>query len=444
MYSVGMSQSGVNSIASALGKLAAGDIGGITEGGSGNLLVMAANEAGLSVADLLKDGLDAPKTNRLLSAVVDYLTKIYSNSQDNKVVQQQIAKVYGLTASDLKALSNIGASSKEISATKISYNDMLAQLMKMADSMNSRVSMGEKLNNMFDNLQFTMAAGIANSPALYGIYKFAGLLDSTVGGIAIPAISVMGTMVDLETTVADLMRVGALSASFLKGIGQMAKAGSGGGISGRKMLTALGVSGNNIVSRGIKTNLKGSGSYTVSESGSVIAGNEDSSAVEDKTMADAADSKKSQMAQAKAEDDQGDPLTTKTFPELEPIKASLDYMKSIDTNVATIAALNFAMASAYGVRMSHNGISTIKTALGSSEAALSGLVTTNTSTNSMIIAGDETAIPIESIATNVKGIYDLLADVIGEGKRLPVAVDWPAGFSTNGTGAMELSFAWSK
>ena len=73
-----------------------------------------------------------------------------------------------------------------------------------------------------------MAAGIANSPAMYGLYKAAGMLDAVAGGIALPDIKVMGSGVNLQTTVADLMRVGAMSGGILGSIGTMVAAGGGG------------------------------------------------------------------------------------------------------------------------------------------------------------------------------------------------------------------------
>ena len=112
LYSVGVSNKGVSGIADALGKIIAGDISGITSGGSGNLVIMAANQAGLSIADILAEGLDSSGTNLLLRAMVDYLGKIYDSATDSRVVQQQIASVYGLTASDLKALKNLSTTDR--------------------------------------------------------------------------------------------------------------------------------------------------------------------------------------------------------------------------------------------------------------------------------------------------------------------------------------------
>ena len=133
LYSVGFNNS--EGLSGALGKLAAGDISGITDGGYGNLLVMAANKANLSIAEILADGLDDSSTNALMQAMVEYLSGIYDETKNNKVVAQQFANVYGLTASDLKAAANLASSTTNIAKNTINYGGMLSQLNAMADSM---------------------------------------------------------------------------------------------------------------------------------------------------------------------------------------------------------------------------------------------------------------------------------------------------------------------
>ena len=100
LYSVGFSNT--SGLAGALGKLAAGDISGISDGGYGNLLVMAANQAGISITDALADGLDASKTNDLMSAMVSYLAGIYNDTHGSNLLAQQYASVFGLTARYLR------------------------------------------------------------------------------------------------------------------------------------------------------------------------------------------------------------------------------------------------------------------------------------------------------------------------------------------------------
>ena len=298
MYSVGMSDSAVQGLGSVLGKLASGQIDAITNGGQGNLVIMAANQAGLSVADILNNGLDSQTTNELMNSMVDYLAKIAKDAGDSKVIQQQMASVYGMTASDLKAAANLSSSRKAVARDGLTYSGAINNLYSMANSMYARTSIGEMMANAWDNFQYTMAAGIANNPMLYATYKAAGLLDAVAGGIAIPAISVMGNMVDLETTVADLMRVGAMSGSILSGIGSMVASGGNGGITGSGILRAAGISGNlNTVSRGNGQGLRTTGGASVSESGSLI-GNSNSGDIQNATMTNATDSANAQLAEA--------------------------------------------------------------------------------------------------------------------------------------------------
>lgn len=298
LSSVGMSDSAVQGLAGVLGQVAAGKLEGITGGGQGNLVIMAANSAGLSMDSILTNGLTQASTNELLNAMVDYLAKIYNEAGNSKVIQQQIANVYGLSASDLKAAVNLSRSRGIVARDGLDYNSAMSRLNSMANSMYERSSMGELLTNVWDNFQYTMASGIANNPILYGIYKAAGLLDSVAGGIALPDIKVMGSGVNLRTSVADIMRVASLSGSVLSGIAQMAMAGGNGGITGTGILNALGVTnGMSYVSRGTGQGLATTGGASVSESGSMV-GNASGEDVQSKTMTDATDSGNQQLASA--------------------------------------------------------------------------------------------------------------------------------------------------
>lgn len=148
MYSIGMSQNATTSIASALGKLAAGDVSGLTSDSTGNLIIMAANNAGISISDALRDGLDESATNKLMEAIVSYLSDIYEESKGSKVLQQQFANIYGLTASDLKAITNLNGSTSAIASSRLNYNSAMSRLMSMANTMGQRTSMSEMLNNV--------------------------------------------------------------------------------------------------------------------------------------------------------------------------------------------------------------------------------------------------------------------------------------------------------
>lgn len=316
LYSVGMSQNAVQGISNALGQIAAGQIEGLTSGGAGNLLIMAANDAGLSIADILTDGINSSDTNKLLQAAVNYLAELSDSAKDNKVVQQQLADVFGVKASDLKAATNLvlPGSTESIFNNSMTYNNMLYQLSEMAGTMGKRTSLGEMMTNMWSNTNYTLASGIASNPVAYAIYKVAGLLDDTVGGIPFPDISIMGNTVALNTTIADIMRVAAMSGGMLTSMGSLI-AGLGNSFSGQKMLSQLGIesgSGLTITPRGDGNLLKmaGGGESSVSESGYV--GNASSSDIKNSTIQETKDSNKKQMieAQEEAEANQVDVLNT--------------------------------------------------------------------------------------------------------------------------------------
>lgn len=324
LYSVGMSSEAVNSIAQAFGQIAAGQVDALTSNnGAGNLVVMAANNAGKSISEILTKGLNAEETNKLLHATVEYLAEIANSSKNNNVVQQQLANVFGIKASDLKAATNLKVSTDSakkdstgaIYGKNLTYDNMLKQLNNMAGSMGSRTSWGEKLTNIWSNGQYSLASSIANNPAAYFIMKAAGLLEgATGGGIDLPFINVMGFGVDLNMSVADLMRIGAMSAGILGSIGSMFS-GLGNSFNGRAMLQKMGISeGNGLqinarggASGGVSS-LAGGGSESTSESGYI--GNSLSSDVKDSTIQESEDSKKQQMIEAKeeAEENQVDVL----------------------------------------------------------------------------------------------------------------------------------------
>lgn len=301
LYSVGASDSAVQSIAGAIGQIASGNISGLNGSGAGNLVIMAANNAGLSLAEMLQKGLDESETNRLMTAMVNYLGGIYNETTDSRVVQQQFANIFGLTAADLKAAANLSGTVENIAKSNLTYNGMLGQLTSMANSMYLRTSIGELLSNAFSNIQYGLATNIANSPALYSTYKIASLLDATTGGISLPDVMTPLGGVALHTTVADVMRAGALGGSMLSGIGNLiSMIGSGGGLLPSGMLKAMGINTgtDNIVTYGNGKNLVQLANST-SESGYV--GNGEGGDVYNATM-QSAEEQKAQVQPDEEED----------------------------------------------------------------------------------------------------------------------------------------------
>lgn len=305
LYSVGMSDNAVSSIAQAIGLVGSGQLEGITGGGAGNLVIMAASNAGLSIADILTNGLTSEDTNDLLNAIVEYLAKLAEDSSDNKVVQQQLANVFGVKASDLRAATNLVApgSVSAISGHNLSYGNMLAQLNEMVGSMHTRTSLAEMMTNIWENGQYSLASSVANNPVSYLIYKMASLLDSAVGGIDLPFVNVMGFGVDLNTTVSDLMRVASLSTGIIGSLPSMIQ-GLSNSFSGQRILQQLGISsGSNlaVTPRGVGVASTSVSGAEVSESAYI--GNASSSDIKEATIQESKDTKKQEMIEAQEENE---------------------------------------------------------------------------------------------------------------------------------------------
>jgi hypothetical protein len=178
----------------------------------------------------------------------------------------------------------------------------------MAGTMHERTSLAEMMTNLWENVQYSAASGIASNPVSYFIYKLATLVDDTVGGIDLPFINVYGFGVDLNTTVSDLMRVAAVGTGLLGSLGPMIS-GLSNSFSGRAMLEQLGISSGSglaVTPRGSGSGSgvgasAGGGSSSTSESGYV--GNSSGSDVKNATIQEAEDSKKQQMIEAKEEEE---------------------------------------------------------------------------------------------------------------------------------------------
>lgn len=344
LYSVGMSSGSVSNIANALGQLASGQIEGLSGGGAGNLLVMAAGNAGISITDMLAEGLDAEKTNQLLQATVNYLAEIAESAEGNNVVQQQLANVFGVKASDLRAATNLASNEStmgSIVGSYKTYENLLKQLSNMAGTMYKRTSIGEMMTNIWENGQYTIASSMANNPISYLLYKMAGLLEDTTGGISLPFLNVMGFGVDLETTVADLMRVASVGTGILGSIGPMIQ-GLASSFSGKAMLRTMDIglgNGLTITPRGVESTgagggLTGGGDTTTSGSGTVGNGNGED--MKNATIQGADDDKKKQMIEAKEEEpaNQVDMLNTYVLKIYELLDDVASGSKSLNVRVA--------------------------------------------------------------------------------------------------------------
>ena len=258
----------------------------------------------------------------------------------------------------------------------LTYDNMLDQLNKMAGTMYQRTSVGEMMQNVWDNGQYTLAGSMANNPIAYLVYKMAGLLESTTGGIPIPDIGIFGNIVALNTTVADLLRVGSMAGGILGSIGPIIS-GLSSSFNGQAMLAEMGIesgSGLRITPRGTGGGISaseppGGGEQTTSSSGYV--GNASESDIKNATIQETKDSKKQQMIEAKEE-------------------AAADQIDFINANVLKIYELLDEVASGkrnFSVKVAGYGLTNLgsNTSTSGAQGGAAGLLnnTTGGSVNSL-------------------------------------------------------------
>ena len=296
---VGMSNDTAQQLASAIGALGSGDISGL---GSGiyNLLTMAASRQGLSLGSILNTGLDANDVNDLLYGVTSYMQEL--NANNSNVVKNQLSKIFGVSVTDLLAASNLKSEElTNVYNNMMTTSNMYSELQSQMNTITQRMGISNILQNMFSNFTFQTGMDIAANPLTYAMWKITDLIQGVTGGINIPFVSALGSGVDLNTTVENLMKIGIVGASTLGNIGKLAS-----GLSSLKdgsiLLEALNVSsGNTALTRGsgisqyVGEGLERKKASTVSKSTSTYVsakryvGEENSSAYENASLAQASD-----------------------------------------------------------------------------------------------------------------------------------------------------------
>ena len=225
LYSLGLSDSSVNMIASAINALGTGDVTTLANSPMQTLFAMAASRSGnLDYAKALTNGLNASGINDLMKSMVEYLQQIAEESGNN-VVKSAYKDLYQISLSDLKAVSSL--TNKEIENIynqSLGYSGAEGELNKQLSNLSKRFSIGEMTQNLIANFKYGIGSDIASSPAQYITWELADLIKSTTGGIHLPAISVMGNMVDLSAfTIEGLMQTAMVGISTISQLGSIIK-----------------------------------------------------------------------------------------------------------------------------------------------------------------------------------------------------------------------------
>lgn len=225
LYSLGISDSAITDIATAINSIGTGDVTALAGTKAQTLMAMSSQRAGVDYADALVNGLNASDTNKLLRAMVEYLQQIAIESGNN-VVRSAYKDIYSLSLADMKAISSLtGTDIDTIFNSTMNYKGAENSLNTQISNISKRMSLAEMANNVIENFKYTVAAGIADNPVTYTLWAVTDLVRNATGGIHLPHMAVMGNTIDLSAfTVENIMQGALMGYSTITQIGSMLSA----------------------------------------------------------------------------------------------------------------------------------------------------------------------------------------------------------------------------
>lgn len=189
LYSVGASSEFVSMLAQGLNYLSTGNVNALAQNQAlQTLFAMGSSKSGVPYSDILVNGLSVSNTNKLLQSIVEYLQDI-SKSQ-NQVVKSAYGNIFNFSLSDLRAISNLTSQDiTSISSQSLSYSQATTETMNQLMSVSGRLPLQALVNNIWDNLQWTLASDMVSIAPLYYMYKLGGAIPD---GMTIPGVTAAG------------------------------------------------------------------------------------------------------------------------------------------------------------------------------------------------------------------------------------------------------------
>lgn len=294
--SVGFSDAALTKIATAINQLGTGNITALAgDSAMLNLLTRASNIQGLNITDLLTNGFTPDKANRLFRGIADYVVEI--SSTENHVVRQQFGELFGMSMADLRAAINLNTDAlNTVQSAMLTYKEAVNETQSQLYLVKDRMHISEMVNTLFENVMATTAGNIANNTATYMLWKTLNVIEKLTGGIQIPAFSVMGNMVDLDTTVTALMKNGMAGLSLISTL-----VGAIGNLSNGGSLNLNNWGAEEVLTRG--TGFGGvKAGYTVTQSNSAVIASSSGSDMADQAITAASEEGNEKIASAQSEE----------------------------------------------------------------------------------------------------------------------------------------------
>ena len=351
LSALGMDDNTLTGLATAINALSTGDVEAMASSEQMNLIVMAANRAGISYADLLTHGVNSENVNDLLSNIVAYWSEIANTS--NQVVKNQYSKLFGLSMTDMTAIKNVTqADMDKIYNEKLSYSGMRNELSLQLLQIPLRMAASEMLDNVMDNVITGIGMNIAASPGAAATWVLNSLVKDATGGINIPTIGAFamgsGLELDLETDINSLIQLGMVGIST---IGQVGKIIGGLGGLGGLNLAFWGADKTTRHGAGLSAPVSG---VTASTSSTTFIGNSSGSDIYSKTLNQATEDAVTDEVKAQQQEgqDEQDKFNKKVMDEIAPdVHSILTLLQGLvgSGGALRVTVDNYGLSNGFGI-----------------------------------------------------------------------------------------------
>ena len=246
MYSVGVSDAAIQSIAEGLGYIATGNVSALSSNSAlQTLFAMSSKNAGLSYSSLLTSGATADDINKLLKSMTEYLQDISKNTS-NQVTRNAFSQLLNISMADLQAIRNLNSSDiSDIYNTNTNYESSVSEAINQFSEVKNRTTLTEAINNVLDNVQWNIGMGIADDDKSLIGWQIQKVLTQVRD-----AIGIQGTISNWLTGIAAAASLFSIVSSGLGKDGWLADIYNGGWVSNDQFLRNGGFSWDEVTTRG--------------------------------------------------------------------------------------------------------------------------------------------------------------------------------------------------
>ena len=196
LYESGVDSSTINRMSSVINSLGSGNVAAMSsDAGMQKLTLLALDRANQDYATILQEGLSSGTVNALLENMVGYLKSIATQTRDNNVLESAYSNLFGLSMTDMYALSNFDFSKVAVGGNTVSELNAEVETRLNQIKGDAYTVFSEKVDNLLSNLQFSFGLDMANSTKSYALWK-GGKLAFDIGG-ALEEAPVIGHMAKL-------------------------------------------------------------------------------------------------------------------------------------------------------------------------------------------------------------------------------------------------------